>query len=274
MAKHSLLPPNTSPLERNLEQAMRFDLPVPIRELWSIEDCPDHLLPWLGWSLGVDFWHLADTPRKRRDLIKNALSWHKKRGTPWAIKQALATLGYQVEELIEQGEYKRQWEQAGGRFLDGSWDLSEQKRLYWDPGLPGYGLINSVIFNHWADYAIRLYPVDGWSRADQIAVHRIAQQYAPTRSRLVSVLSSVRVRFSSPVTHSIRYSAQLGLNKCRGFSVFDQPLLTGCWQLGGSSEPNTLTGWQLDPFIPLSGTRPVSGFTWATGQMSVKITCH
>lgn len=273
MAEHqSLLPPSTSPLERNLERVMRHHLPVPIRQLWSIEDCPDAMLPWLGWSLGVDFWHLADTPRKRRDLIKNALAWHKKRGTPWAIKQALATFGYEVEELIEQAQYKQQWEAAGGRFLDGSWDLSENNRLYWEPGLPGDALINSVIFNHWADYVLRMKPVNGWSRADQVAIRSIAQQYAPARCRLVSVLSSLRTRFSSPVTHSIGYSARLGLKRCRGFSVLGQPTLNGCWTLGGDTEPNTLNGWPLTRAVRLSGQRLLPGFAWATGQVRFKLT--
>lgn len=273
MANDSLLPPNTSPLERNLEQAMRFDLPVPIRELWSIEECPEHLLPWLGWSLGVDFWHLADTPRKRRDLIKNAIAWHKKRGTPWAVKQALATLGYQVEELIEQGEYRQRWLAAGGRVLDGSWQADGQYALKWTANLPDNSALRRLSLGHWAEYAIRVSAAEGWGRDDQAAVRNIAERYAPARAHLVAIISNWRALFHSHIRNrSLRYRLLLQFDACQRLSVHQRPTLNGCWPLRGSQVTQTLDGWALSRFISLDGVRAVSGFAWATGQLAYRTT--
>lgn len=236
MANDSLLPPNTSRLERKLEQTARFDLPVPLRELWSIEECPEHLLPWLGWSLGVDFWHLADTPRKRRDLIKNAIAWHKKRGTPWAIKQALATLGYQVEELIEQGEYRQRWLAAGGRVLDGSWQLDSQHTLRWGVHLPDWGSLSRLSAGHWAEYAIRLSISEGWPRHDQAAVYAIAKRYAPARSHLMAVIGGWQAKLFNRVHYrNLDYCVRLLFNRCQGVSVHQRPTLSGCWTLAGDT---------------------------------------
>lgn len=272
MAEHqSLLPPSTSPLERNLERVMRHHLPVPIRQLWSIEDCPDAMLPWLGWSLGVDFWHLADTPRKRRDLIKNALAWHKKRGTPWAIKQALATLGYQVEELIEQGEYRQRWLAAGGRVLDGSWLADGTHVLRWQASLPDNSVLRRMSLGHWAEYAIRVSSEEGWSREDQAAVQHIAQRYAPARAHLTAIISNWRAHFYSHSTlQRTAYRLTLPFRNCRGLSVHQRPSLSGCWALGGDAATRTLIGWSLGQLVALNGIQPLPGFTWAKGQITLK----
>lgn len=264
----SLLPPNTSPLERNLEQAMRFDLPVPIRELWSIEDCPDHLLPWLGWTLGVDFWALADTPRKRRDLIKNAIAWHKKRGTPWAIRQALATIGYPVLELIEQADYHREWLKAGGRTLDGSWRLDGQQGLM-PPENAGSKASRRIALNHWAEYAIRLNAMEGnWSREQQIQIRRIAEAYAPARSRLVAIISSLAARFGSHVrVIRMRQKVRVSLAGCQRAQPLQRRTLDGCWPLGGETGLQTLDGQlHLNGSRTLNGQRLVADWAWAAGH--------
>lgn len=60
----SLLPPNATELERALElliDARIGDISTPLRDLWSAENCPEALLPWLAWALSVDQWS-ADWP--------------------------------------------------------------------------------------------------------------------------------------------------------------------------------------------------------------------
>ena len=48
----SLLPINATQLERDLESSLEraSDLPVPIKDVWNADQCPEHLLPWLAWS--------------------------------------------------------------------------------------------------------------------------------------------------------------------------------------------------------------------------------
>ena len=44
---------------------------------------------------------LALTEAAQRDLLKSAIGLHRFRGTPWAIKQALASLGWATVTLLE-----------------------------------------------------------------------------------------------------------------------------------------------------------------------------
>jgi P2-related tail formation protein len=44
---------------------------------------------------------LALTEAAQRELLKNAIALHRFRGTPWAIKQALASLGWTTVSLLE-----------------------------------------------------------------------------------------------------------------------------------------------------------------------------
>jgi phage tail P2-like protein len=48
----SILPPGSTPLEKALEQvaAQLLDVEVAIRAVWSPDDCPLDLLPWLAWG--------------------------------------------------------------------------------------------------------------------------------------------------------------------------------------------------------------------------------
>src|SRR3984957_8009279 len=44
---------------------------------------------------------LALTEAAQRELLKNAIALHRFRGTPWAVKQALASLGWATVSLLE-----------------------------------------------------------------------------------------------------------------------------------------------------------------------------
>lgn len=43
--------------------------------------------------LGAEGWNAATTDAARRELIKSAIELHRYKGTPWAVRQAIATLG-------------------------------------------------------------------------------------------------------------------------------------------------------------------------------------
>lgn len=93
-----LLPPNATDLERAVADATGriSDIPVDIDRLWSPDDCPPALLPWLAWALAVTVWD-DDWPldRKRR-VCATALALHRTRGTLPAIKNAIAALDIQA----------------------------------------------------------------------------------------------------------------------------------------------------------------------------------
>jgi hypothetical protein len=98
----TLLPPNSTPLERAAEQAIAhaYDIPVPIREVWDPDSCPVGLLSWLAWAWHVDNWNLDWDEIQQRKAIKEALDIHRHKGTPWSLEQEIANLGYSLVELI------------------------------------------------------------------------------------------------------------------------------------------------------------------------------
>lgn len=273
MSSADLLPSNSTALERGLAEAgsPRDIDPDVIRTLWSADNCPPEFLPYLAWSLSVDFWELADTDEQRRDLIRGAIQWHRKRGTPWAIKQALAAFGYPVLELIEQADYHAQWVAAGGHLLDGSWLLDGAVVLT----VPGTGLNGQIVrrsaLNHWAQYAIRLDATGGiWSREHQRKIRAVAESFAPERSELVSLIASLKMSFDAGITlKSMATRLRMRFNRCRRFQPAARRTLDGCWRLDGGEVPLPLDGsWSLDGRV-LDG-RILTGATFSNGNIEFR----
>lgn len=103
----TLLPPNATPLELALEGSVStaFDHPVAVDRLWSADNCPIELLPFLAWALSVDTWD-ADWPeRVKRQVIASSVEVHRLKGTAAGIKTALAALdlGVTISEWFEHG---------------------------------------------------------------------------------------------------------------------------------------------------------------------------
>ncbi len=102
-----LLPANATPLERALAEttARLSDVAVPLRDVWSPEDCPAELLPWLAWALSVDHWEPSWTEPHKRAVIQAAIAVHRHKGTPFAVESLLLALGYSatVEEWSQYG---------------------------------------------------------------------------------------------------------------------------------------------------------------------------
>lgn len=102
----SLLPPNATALERALEQvATRFShIPVPLRQIWNADTCPENLLPWLARSVSVDVWDTNWTSEQKRTAIKASIEIHRRKGTIGAVLDALRALGFEarVQEWFNQ----------------------------------------------------------------------------------------------------------------------------------------------------------------------------
>ncbi len=98
-----LLPPNATPQERaaSLATARVGSVPVPNRNLWSPEDCPLEILPWLAWALSLDDWSPDWSERQKRDAIAASVEIHRRKGTVGAVRRALQAVGYEV--LIREG---------------------------------------------------------------------------------------------------------------------------------------------------------------------------
>lgn len=92
---NSLLPPNASALEKDLEKVIDgcTSLPVHIRDLWNPDTCPADLLPWLAWAYSVDSWSDHWGEQTKRRVTKNAYEVHRFKATPFAVQYALDGLG-------------------------------------------------------------------------------------------------------------------------------------------------------------------------------------
>nr|BDD47148.1 phage tail protein I [Saccharospirillaceae bacterium] len=92
---NSFLPPNVTALERALEKTINrtTDLPSPLRALWSTDDCPAELLPWLAWAMSLDTWSEDWPEAVKRSQIRNAVQIHRRKGTAKSVRDVVASFG-------------------------------------------------------------------------------------------------------------------------------------------------------------------------------------
>lgn len=112
----SLLPPNSTELERNLTEVGKaaFDLPS-IRIIKNIDAIPSQFLPFIAWQRSVDYWDDNWQDAIKRSVIKSSKEQHKIKGTAAAIRRALEPFGYEVK-LIE-------WFKAEPNLTPGTFNL-------------------------------------------------------------------------------------------------------------------------------------------------------
>ena len=161
----TLLPPNATAAEHRLEQATARlgSLPTPLRELWSPDGCPSHLLPWLAWALQVDIWSPSWSDDQQRNVIRGAVDVHRRKGTPWAIKRALRNAGY-GDATLSEGDSATSYD--GAELHDGS--------------RPHGGSLD------WARYRLVMSNPITNTQADQI--RRLLSSVAPARCHLVELV--------------------------------------------------------------------------------------
>lgn len=103
----SILPPNSTPVERALEAAIAGSSPdlTPVAALMRPETCPAHLLGWLAWAFSVDVWNPGWSEARKRAEISAALDIHRHKGTVGAVRRALEALKFRAEisEWFEHG---------------------------------------------------------------------------------------------------------------------------------------------------------------------------
>lgn len=101
-----LLPYNATPQERALSESVARvgAVPVPIREVWSADDCPADKLAWLAGAFSVDEWQPSWTEAQKREFIKRSVDVHRHKGTIGAVVDALGALGIEarVQEWFNQ----------------------------------------------------------------------------------------------------------------------------------------------------------------------------
>lgn len=169
-----LLPPNATAGERALAGvSARIDaIPVPIDTLWDPDLCPVSILPWLAWTLSVDFWRPDWSEATQRAAIRGSIQRHRTKGSIGSIRRALADLGH-PSAVIHEGVPPAIYD--GATLYDGS-------RVYAAAG-------------SWAQFAIEL--PDGLSDETWAALEASLSTVAPVRCHLVSMTTPADI--SAPI---------------------------------------------------------------------------
>lgn len=99
----ALLPPNATPLERAMadaiDAALTFD--VPIRDIWNPATCPADFLPWLAWTFSVDYWDASWIEERKRAVIAESLRIHRTKGSIGSVRRLLAAAGVDSARIVE-----------------------------------------------------------------------------------------------------------------------------------------------------------------------------
>ena len=93
----SLLPLNSTQLERAIEAAIDETTEVPLRTLYNPDTCPAHLLYQLAWAWSVDRWDEAWPEEVKRSVIRSSFYVHAHKGTIGALRRVVEPFGYLIE---------------------------------------------------------------------------------------------------------------------------------------------------------------------------------
>jgi phage tail P2-like protein len=105
----TLLPPalaidlSMRALETLIARLARIDIGPTL--IYDFEHVAESALPHMGEQfhvLGAEGWNLATTEAQRRALLARAIALHRRKGTPWSIREALKAIGFN-DLLIEEG---------------------------------------------------------------------------------------------------------------------------------------------------------------------------
>lgn len=203
----SLLPPNRSPLERAIEAASEIHVDVDLASLWNPHSCPEAALPWLAWALHIsdgEGWRLAKNSEQKRELLDKAVILHRKKGTPWSIKEALKANGFNgidIQERLPQNRYDGALNHAGAEYYN------------------AYG---------WAQFRVTADVGDSQtiSAENTLRIVETIHQWKPARSHLVDVQYQVSVDDRVSSNESITTAAQLAQEEAHlwGSRLYDGSL--------------------------------------------------
>ncbi|KXA71046.1 phage tail protein I [Bordetella hinzii] len=235
----SLLPFNATAAERAIAAATPLALPTPIADLWNPDTCPAAALPWLAWALHVDNWDDAATEAQQRDAIRMSVALHRKKGTPWAVKRALSTLGLEVD-LIDQHEQQAMYAVYNPPRLDGTWKLDGSKKI-----MPLGAVTGIPQVQHWAQFIVRLNLADVQDAAILRKLRALINEWKPARSWPLFVYW-LRIYFTVTLGVGSRFVMQKRIHApvWNGLTITTRP--GAVWKLGRDGATARLGHFALD----------------------------
>lgn len=100
MSTKSILPDNRTTLETALERTLSdslLGLDCPYPQLWSPQDVPPHMLPYLAHAKGVTDWGAEADEAARRHTVANVWPVQRQAGTKQGVENAVEGLGLAAE---------------------------------------------------------------------------------------------------------------------------------------------------------------------------------
>lgn len=161
----------------------------------QIDTAEEPLLSTLAWHFSLThelIWKVAESLTAKRELLKIATQLHRKKGTPWAIKNIVKALGFGEIDIIE-GE--------GIRHRNGTYKRNKIKKHCGSKNWSNYRVIfHEPITNDIADLL-------------QLAI----EEYAPVRCKLTNIdYKQAAIRRNGIVKRNNRFNR--GLIKTNGKS--------------------------------------------------------
>jgi len=163
--------------------------------------------------LGVRGWSLATTDAQKRDLLKRAISLHRKTGTPWAIKQALDAVGWPNGVLEERLD--------GQHFYNGA--------IQYDGSYPYGG------GNVWAMFRVQFDLGDrGLAAADVALIRASVEAWKPVSRHLAGLKMRLALSGGIVDTSKLGLVTQVRMENLGGTTTYQKDIL-GLTALGGGS---------------------------------------
>lgn len=113
----TLLPPNSSPLERRFSDEVLTlnSIPINIHLLGDIDQVPAKFLSYLAWQYSVDRWDDTWPESVKRALIKSSFSTHEIKGTIASIRNIASAWGFTLNVV--------EWWQTTPQGIPGTFSL-------------------------------------------------------------------------------------------------------------------------------------------------------
>lgn len=106
-----LIPPSIA--DKNVK-AICDAIDVKLRELSNaaslvmilprLNELPEEIIDELAWQYHVDFYDYSANLEKKRSLVRQAIAWHKRKGTPAAVEE-VCTAAFKTAKVFENWEY-------------------------------------------------------------------------------------------------------------------------------------------------------------------------
>ena len=155
-------------------------LPIDKDLIYLIDRVDAQLLPNLAWQFHLTYfegWGAARTEPERRRIIRQSIAIHRKKGTPWAIKQALRFLGDIDVRIIDRMAQRDAYAPYHPLRLDGSWTLDGSQRIR-----PIEIVVGIPQIQHWARFFVITPHDDVLDPSISAAMRKIVDEWKPVRS--------------------------------------------------------------------------------------------